>query len=350
MGMSGPITVLEDPVFDLNDVSPEAFLNRLGGPTAFVFTGRDTTRTRALVTLLHGNEPSGLLAVMDWLRSNQRSAVNILCVVASVATALESPQFSHRMLPGTRDLNRCFSGPFDDPPGVLARAILDLLDRYRPEAVIDMHNTSGSGPAFGVCTYADAQHDALVSLFTHRLIISNLQMGALMDISEHGRPTVTVEVGGRADAEAHALASEGLCRYFCEPDVLRTADSAVPVEHLVEPIRLELQEGVGLTYSSVPLGDCDITLDPDIERFNFGVVTPATRLGWAGRHETTLFRARDATGRCAINRLVTVRDGELYPAQPLRLFMATTSATIARADCLFYAVAEDGQSHQRASG
>ena len=55
---------------------------------------------------------------------------------------------------------------------------------HHPEAVIDLHNTSGSGPSFGVCTHMDRQHDALVSLFTQRLIVSNLGLGALMEISE----------------------------------------------------------------------------------------------------------------------------------------------------------------------
>ena len=52
--------------------------------------------------------------------------------------------------------------------------------------------------------------------------------------------------------------------------------------------------------------------------------------------------ARDAAGRCAVNRLVRIENGELYPARPLRLFMITNNAAIAESDCLFYAVADDG--------
>jgi hypothetical protein len=39
------------------------FLAQLGGPTAIHITGHDTRRCRVVVTLLHGNEPSGLKAV-----------------------------------------------------------------------------------------------------------------------------------------------------------------------------------------------------------------------------------------------------------------------------------------------
>ena len=38
--------------------------------------------------------------------------------------------------------------------------------------------------------------------------------------------------------------------------------------------------------------------------------------------------------------MVRIIDGEIYPAQRLKLFMITNNAAIAHADCLFYAVAD----------
>ena len=326
---------------DIGD-NVEDFLRSSGGPTCIFIDGRDSTRTRALVTLLHGNEPSGVMALFRWLKSGRQPAVNLVCVVASVEAALEPPLFSHRMLPRARDLNRCFRPPFDDAQGVLAEEILEILRMHHPEAVIDMHNTSGSGPSFGVCTHMDRQHDALVSLFTQRLIISNLGLGALMEISEHSYPTVTVEVGGRLDDAAHELAFEGMCRYFEEERVLCPGDTDWGLELLQDPIRLELNDNVTLTYAEEPCASYDITLMPDIEHHNFGGVTPDTMLGWAGAAERQLFSAMDAGGRCAVSKLVRIEDGILFPAQPLKLFMITNNAAIAHSDCLFYAVADDG--------
>lgn len=320
----------------------EAFLHGLGGPACFYIDGEDTARCRALVTLLHGNEPSGVMAFLRWLQSGQRPAVNIVCIVASVTAALASPLFSHRTLPRARDLNRCFRPPFDDAQGALAQEILEILHLHQPEAVVDMHNTSGSGPSFGVCTYTDRHHEALVSLFSKRLIISNLRMGALMDISEDHYPTVTVEVGGRLDDEAHELAYEGLCRYFGASDVLAGGATDWGLELLCDPIRLELVDNVSLTYAEQPCPSYDITLRADIEHHNFGGVTADTSLGWARGAERDLFRACDSGGRCAVTRLVQIRDGQLYPAQPLKLFMITNNTAIAESDCLFYAVADDG--------
>ena len=336
---------IRDPLTVALGNNVEEFLRELGGPACFFLEGEDTTRTRALVTLLHGNEPSGAMALFRWLKSGQRPAVNVVCVVASVAAALDPPLFSHRMLPRARDLNRCFRPPFEDAQGALAEEILEILHMHHPEAVVDMHNTSGSGPSFGVCTHMDRQHDALVSLFTQRLIVSNLGLGALMEISEHTYPTVTVEVGGRLDDEAHELAYEGLCRYFRAHTVLAHEDETDwGLELLRNPIRLELLEHVTLTYAEQPCVNYDVTLKPDIEHHNFGSVTPDTQLGWAEGLERKLFSALDVGGRCAVTRLVRIEDGKLYPAQPLKLFMITNNAAIAHSDCLFYAVADDGSS------
>jgi hypothetical protein len=71
-------------------------------------------------------------------------------------------------------------------------------------------------------------------------------------------------------------------------------------------------------------------------------VTRETLLGWAAAPARRLFSAQDAGGRCAVSKLVRIVDGELYPAQPLKLFMITNNASIAQSDCLFYAVADDG--------
>jgi hypothetical protein len=328
---------------DIGD-NVEEFLRALGSPVCFFLEGEDSSRTRALVTLSHGNEPSGAMALFRWLKSGQRPAVNVICILPSVGAALEPPLFSHRMLPRARDLNRCFRPPFEDAQGVLAEEILEILHMHHPEAVVDMHNTSGSGPSFGVCTHMDRHHDALVSLFTQRLIVSNLRLGALMDISEHSYPTVTVEVGGRLDDEAHELAYEGLSRYFLAPDVLANQHTDWELELLLDPIRLELCDNVSLTYAEEPCADYDVTLRVDIEHHNFGTVSSDTLLGWAQGPERKLFIAQDMNGRCAVSRLVRIEDGKLYPAQPMKLFMITNNAAIAETDCLFYAVTDEGSS------
>lgn len=318
------------------------FLELLAGPACLFLTGKDQSRCRAFVTLLHGNEPSGAMALLRYLQSGQQPAANTLCIVASVPAALETPVFSHRMLPRARDLNRCFRPPFDDSQGKLAQQILALIKQHRPEAVIDMHNTSGSGPAYGIATHLDSRHDALTSLFSSRLMITNLRLGALMEISDHLCPTVTIEVGGRMDEAAHLLAYEGLCRFFNQEQVLVGEETDWGIELFFDPVRLELLEHTTLTYGDTPSEHYDVTLKTDIEHHNFGTVSPGTLLGWVNRPPAKLFQVVDRRGKCAVSRLLRTDDGKLYPAAPMRLFMITNSPEIATTDCLFYAAMDQG--------
>lgn len=66
----------------------------------------------------------------------------------------------------------------------------------------------------------DDRHDALVSLFTHRMIVTDLKLGALMEISEELMSTVTIECGGAQDIESHIIATEGMARYITIEDIL----------------------------------------------------------------------------------------------------------------------------------
>ena len=136
-----------------------------------------------------------------------------------------------------------------------------------------------------------------------------------MEISEDSFPTVTVEVGGRLDDEAHELAYEGLCRYFTALTVLDQGETDWGLELLRDPIRLELNDNVTLTYADEPCPNYDITLKTDIEHHNFGIVSADTLLGWARGPERSLFSALDAGGGCAVTRLVRIENNELYPAQ-----------------------------------
>jgi hypothetical protein len=318
------------------------FLQQLAKPTCIVVDGEDVSRTRAFVTLLHGNEPSGTKALLRWLKSGSKPAVTTICIVASVPAALKEPMFEYRVLPGLRDLNRCFRAPFDDSQGKLAKEILDLLKEYNPEAVVDMHNTSGSGPGFGVAIYTDAKHKALVSLFTRHLVTNDLRLGALMEISEHLFPTVTIECGGRLDADADELAWLGLQRFLTLTDIFTPQCIRQELDILRNPVRLELADDCNLEYADAPGSGHDLILKTDIERHNFGVVKKGTQLGWVGEKGLAIFSASNIDSECVLQELVTIKDRCLYTSQNLKLFMITNNPVIAKMDCLFYAVKDNG--------
>ena len=345
------VTVSNPNVLDyLNDPSPRTlgrspleWLDRLHRPTVVHVTGCDRSRTRAMATLLHGNEPSGLFALHRWLLEQHTPEVNMLFLLGGVYPAKVPPTFSLRQLPDGLDLNRCFKEPFEGEEGAIAQAMLAELRKVNPECLLDLHNTSGTGPSFAVTITNDAAHQALTSLFTDRLIMTDLRLGALMEYSEQDVPTVTIECGGSQDDQAHQLAYEGLVRYTSKPDVLTLEEAEWNVAVLRNPIRVELAPEATIEYRPEPSGHADLTFPPDIEHRNFGIVSPGEPLGWIGNKGLGILTAIGHNRTENMERVLEVRDGQIYPAQAIRTFMITTNPVIAKSDCLFYAVKATGE-------
>lgn len=338
------LKVIENPQATDIGSSVEEFLYLLGEPCCLVLDGDDNSRTRAVVTLLHGNEPSGAMAIFRWIKSEKKPRVRVICILASVTTALYPPLFHYRVLPGSRDLNRCFQPPYEDEDGELAESILHTLECYEPEAVIDIHNTSGSGPAFGVATHHDPNHSSLVSLFTNKLMITHLNLGALMDISGTPYstmtiPTVTIEAGGRLDKEAHDNAWTGLLRYFSQEQVLAIKeDSQETLDIFMEPVRIELKKNVSLSYAKTPNTEFDVTLLDNIEYLNFKPITKDQHLGWVNRGELENFIVQDVNHGSTVDDWLQIKNHKLYPKDNVTFFMITNNPVIGIDDCLFYGV------------
>jgi hypothetical protein len=318
------------------------FLRTLPGPTHIHIHGKNRQRSRAVATLLHGNEPSGLFAIHDVLRQKIRPLIDMHFFILNVDAAKQSPGFIYRMLPHHKDLNRCFNAPFDDSDeDELAQALLGELARLSPESLIDIHNTSGSSPSFGVTTFMDELHDSLVSLFTHRLIVTDLRLGALMEVSDAMMPTVTIECGGAQDRESNLLATEGLIRYMTIDNVLGNDHSDMTLEFFHNPIRMELVAGSDIAFGDHRLVRDGVTLLPDIENFNFGFVDPENLLGFVSGELPANLSAKRINGEQCVSDYFRLEGEELYPRQRLKLFMVTSNPEIARKDCLFYFVEDD---------
>lgn len=315
------------------------FIHRIGAPTRITLKGRDTSRARALVTLLHGNEPSGVKAIFHLLRERFQPAVDLHCYIIAVEAALLTPLFSHRMVPGKRDYNRCFKPPFDaDHQGRVCRHLLEEIQALAPEAVVDMHNTSGEGPSFAVSRMYDKKHDRIVSLFTNRLIITDLRLGAIMETSTAELPVVTVECGGAYEETSDRIAYEGLRRFFGQDDIFAETEQDWGLEILSNPVRVELLPDAELEYGEEPRTRADLTLKVDIEHHNFAVVPRDTCLGWVSARGSQVIKALDPLLQDHFDTFYYVREGKLYTRASQKMFMITSNAEIAKGDCLWYAV------------
>jgi hypothetical protein len=337
---ASPIRSLSVPAPAALPRDPLALLRSLGGPVRFVVPGADRSRARVVVTLLHGNERSGFHAVHAWLRSGRRPAVDAHLVVANVEAALEPPHFAYRMLPGHRDLNRCFLGPFDDPDGALAAAILAAIREAQPECLLDIHNNTGHSPPYGVGLETTSEALQLVALFGDRFVRSHLRLGALME-AVRDVPSATVEVGRSGDPRADAVATTGLVR-FLERDRLFEG-SAPEIRVLEMPMRACLRPGASLAIADEPgERDVDVVLLRDLDRHNFERLEAGARLGWARADGDWPLELVDEEGRDRARDYFAIEKGHLIARRPLVPIMITTDVAAAVADCLFYVVREAG--------
>lgn len=315
------------------------FLYALPGPTHIVLSGQDSSRCRVVVTLLHGNEPSGLRAVHTLLRQGIKPAVDIHIFIVNVDAARAQPLFSHRMLPGERDLNRCFTAPFDaNNQSRLAGALYERWQTLAPEALIDIHNTSGVGPAFGVIRFMADEHEALIGLFTHRVVMTDLVLGSVMDLSGRFCPVVTIECGGAGSTESDHNALVGLTQYASLDQVLNLKPDNVIMDYFHHPLRLELTPGAWVDYDDEAVLMRGISLRSDLEHMNFNYVEPGTRIGYITGELNQVLQARTSQGEDRLADFFFVGGGSLIARVRMKFFMATNSPEIARTDCLLYFV------------
>jgi Succinylglutamate desuccinylase / Aspartoacylase family len=318
-----------------DDVAPgtEAFLRALGGPVAIRVPGRVRGRTRVATTLLHGNEPSGARAMHAWLRAGHTPAVDALLLIANVPAALTPPGL--RMLPGRRDLNRCFSGPFGDPDGVLAHAILAAIRAAAPEALIDIHNNTGHNPSYGVGIDASPAALHLTALFGERFVLSELRIGALMEVLG-ALPAVTVEVGRSGDPAADACALRGLTAFLAR-DPLIPASAPPPLQLLHAPLRATLRPGVRVAVADAPVAGVELTVHANLDRHNFEPLAAGVPIGWV-RGGGWPLELRDDAGRDLSRDFFRLEGERLVTRRAFMPIMITTDPGIAASDCLFYVV------------
>jgi len=329
---------LRDPDPSELGQDPEAFLRRLAGPTWIELSGECDGPTRVVTTLVHGNEPSGCIAVHRFLRQGVRPRVTLALAVLSVEAALSEPAFSHRARIGGADLNRSFQDPWSSVEGQLARAVVERVRASSPACVVDLHNTSGRGPAYAVCTEVDARHHALTAPFARRIVHTDLRLGTLAEACSPLAPTVTIECGGAREASSHERAYAGLCAYARAEDPLARPGGAAPLPVVRHPLRVELRPGARVAFADGMVADADLTLAPDVDTHNFGFFERDQALGWLGARGLSSLRVVGAQGELPIEAFFRADGPRLCVARRLEPLMVTTDPGIASSDCLFYLV------------
>ncbi|WP_181898357.1 succinylglutamate desuccinylase/aspartoacylase domain-containing protein [Alteromonas aestuariivivens] len=312
---------------------PLRFLHQLEGFTVVDISGRDTGRWRVITTLIHGNEPSGFLALHRWLKTGCVPSTNVRLIFCNVEGALAEPLFSQRFVNDDADLNRYFDTADErNPVARRAGQIKELITKLAPEWCLDMHNTSGSSPSFAVSVHQRHSVHQLAAYFTRHLIVTDTRVGALMELAVEF-PVVTIECGGAHQEHAHQLAFDGISRLLDENALAEVSNADLYVYR--NPYRVELQREYSADFENFQLITADFTLRRDVESLNSGAVTAGEFIGWFSGAGMP-FRVNDANGNDRSGQLFYREGNRVFCNVSMQIFMATTNREIATRDCLFY--------------
>jgi len=206
-----------------------------------------------------------------------------------------------------------------------------------PEALVDLHNTSGSGPSFALAVKVDDAHKHLSAFFTDSIVRLGSSLGTLMEATVDSFPTLTIECGGVPDAESDTTAIRGIERFTAAPS-LWEGPAREAVEYYEKPTRIKMKEGFTLVYADSKSEGAGLTLRGDIDRLNHGVTPEGELLGWLGSEGIAVLRPEGPAGGPPLSSLLRERDGRLETVCPLKILQATTRADIGISDCLFYLI------------
>lgn len=312
---------------------PESFLRQLGGPAWIEIEGNDSSRRRVIVTLLHGNEPSGLQALHKLLCEGIQPATNLGILIAAVDAALSPPVLSHRYIPGEKDLNRCFGDRHRTNQSLLANEMLEIIHEYEPDLLVDTHNTSSHSVAFCISVHNTSAAAELAGHFSDHLVILNQALGTLLEHLDPGIPAITVEFGGFMDEGANALALSCLERIITADNL---DDRGVMPEVHSHSMRLETTRKLKVSYSSAISEDSDLTIINTIDQLNFRKIPPGTTLGWFRSDSHSSLSAFSTSGKDVIEQYFDQSTGVLRTQVAMTIFMATTDPDVANTDCLLY--------------
>lgn len=323
-------------------------LATLGGPTLARVPGTGTpahsARPRGVAVLQHGDERTGLDALLTVLRDDPPLPYDLHVLFGNVEAALAPPGFAHRMLAHQADMNRAWfedgePGRGHDTVSVAAREALRRLRDLDLAAVVDLHNTTGDNPYHAIVATDDAATRALAALFTPLIVRWDQQLHTLLEGLRGHCVAVTVECGRAGSDAAHDFAVAGLRRYLAAPD---PAALAAPddVRVLRRMRRVIVDPTATLAFGGVDASDgrlaADVVVAADVEARNGVGQDPGWLLATVRPGHERSLRVRDIDGTDVTDALLSVERGEVRVRTGTTPLMMTGSVAAARADCLTY--------------
>lgn len=319
-------------------LNPFEFARALQVPTLIRVPGTGDGPPRGVACLLHGDESTGLEAVLKVLQRRRRWPFDLWVLVGNVRAAVAEGGFRHRYLPDQEDFNRVWgdldTGP-DTPQREAAVAIVEHLSTCGLSAMVDVHNNTGDNPFYAIVTSDQAVDFNVATLFTTTILRWNLLVNTLMEALPRDVAAIAVECGLPGLPESRAFAVDGLRRYL---GVRRFRDDHVrfDVDVYGDMVTVKVPDEVSFAFGG-DLGDHDFVVADGSDRHNFLRIPEGHVIGRVPAGRPVPLVVEGPRGTVVTDQHLDVTDGGLVVTRHATIpVMMTRTVDAARKDVLFY--------------
>jgi succinylglutamate desuccinylase len=316
----------------LLDVSPAELHQVLPGPTLLRIPG-DKEPPLFICTLLHGDEPTGFLAVQQLLNhyTKQEKPLprSVWLFLGNVAAARDNV----RHLPGQPDFNRMWKGgPL--PEHRLVEQLLAILKSHKPFAGIDIHNTSGQNPHYACVNKLDGPFIGLGKLFSPMIVYFTRPEEVISRALAEFCTAITVESGLARDPFGvdHVLDFLEQCLALDSIPTNTSTPAEPKVYHSIA--RIEVPDNCRIGFGEA-CRKTDFNFIENLESMNFVEQAENTLVGWRRNPDLKLVVV-DEQGQDVSEGFISYMNGEIRLIRSVVPSMFTTFAPNVLDDCLGY--------------
>ena len=319
---------------DLLDCAATELYHHVPGPTLIHLTGR-RHQPLFVSVLLHGNETTGLLAVQTILKKytigKLPRALSIF--IGNISAARENL----RSQDNQPDYNRIWPSKdaslSDTPEAKMMRHIIEIMSTRKVFASVDIHNNTGLNPHYACVNVLDHRFLQLATLFSRIVVYFTRPLGVQSMAFAQLCPAVTLECGkpGEARGLQHAIEYLNACLNLSQLPSHSVAEHDIDLFHTVAQVKI--LEDVSFSFKQT---EVDITLDEDIDHFNFRELPEGTCLGALRITDKMPLLATNEQGEDVTRHYLKTMDNRIVLARPVMPSMLTLDKRVIRQDCLCY--------------
>jgi len=326
------LTILDKIPEGLLSASVEEMEDLLGGPTLIHLPGR-REEPLFLSTLLHGNEPTGFLALQKLLQQyrNKELPRSLSIFLGNLGAAQENS----RRLDNQPDYNRVWPGTDepDSPEKRMMQQVLDEMVSRHVFASVDIHNNTGLNPHYACINVLKNPYMQLATLFSRTVVYFIRPLGVQSAAFAPYCPSVTLECGKPGDKHGidHALEFIDACLHLSQLPEHPVAEHDIDLFHTMAQVKVP--ENISFSFSR---DDAQIRFVENLERMNFQEVPASTIFAFCKNGSGKLLVARDETGRDVSEDYFQCSDNRIELKKKMMPSMLTLDENVIRQDCLCY--------------